>query len=475
MSVLKSLMKNTAARSFTELLNRFGSAAFWVIAVRELGAAGMGALTFSISLFSLFLTLSTLGLGAVVIRDVAGTKSNGGTYFGLTLILGSGSAILFAAVMVGGAFLLNISAQSIHAAMIMAVAMVPAAWFIWSKAILTAHEQCEKVAAARTVEFLIKIGLGILLLAKGYGVLAVVSAVALSKIISGVVIFVCAAKTVQPRFSFDWKVAANLVKQAPTFSAITFFNSLYWNLPVIVITFFGGEYQAGLFSAAFKLVDVLLSFAAAYGQALFPIASKTVKMNVGRFSVIIKKSIKYIGVLGLAVAAGGSMTALKLIDLIYGADMLPAVQVFRVLIWIVLSHSLIPIFAFSLLSSNLQKHDLRANIAASATLALLLFIMVPVYGAIGGAVALLAGSLVFLAVEMFFVHQHLLKIRFSTEFLKPAGAVLLMSILLLFTRNCSFLLSVLVGGAFYISLLWTSHYISDYELHMIRKLRREKA
>ena len=91
MTILKSLVKNTFARTMTELINRFGAAIFWVLVARQLGASALGALAFAMSLFSFFLTVSTLGLGSVVIRDVARDRKKAGAYFGQTILFGSGS------------------------------------------------------------------------------------------------------------------------------------------------------------------------------------------------------------------------------------------------------------------------------------------------------------------------------------------------------------------------------------------------
>jgi len=85
MSMLRSIITNTAARSGAEIANRLGSAVFWVFVARYVGAAGLGSIAFAMSLFTLFEILATMGLGSAVIRDVAKQKNRAGLYFGQTL------------------------------------------------------------------------------------------------------------------------------------------------------------------------------------------------------------------------------------------------------------------------------------------------------------------------------------------------------------------------------------------------------
>ena len=113
MTIFRSMVTNTAARSVTELINRAGSAIFWIVLARYLGASGLGSFAFGLSMFNLFTVISTLGLNSVVVRDVARNHDNAGKYFGHTLLLGSVAASVMAVAMIFVSALLKPSTDTL--------------------------------------------------------------------------------------------------------------------------------------------------------------------------------------------------------------------------------------------------------------------------------------------------------------------------------------------------------------------------
>ena len=143
MSILRSMVTNTAARSITEIANRTGSILFWIFTARHLGASGLGSLAFALSLSTLFGTFSTLGLGSVLIRDVARDRKLAGTYFMQSLWLGSVASLLFFGLMLLVIRFINPGKETIVASTILACAIVPNTGFYWSRAVLWASEKTD--------------------------------------------------------------------------------------------------------------------------------------------------------------------------------------------------------------------------------------------------------------------------------------------------------------------------------------------
>ena len=471
MTIFKSLVKNTFARTMTELINRFGAAIFWVLVARQLGASALGALAFAMSLFSFFLTVSTLGLGSVVIRDVARDRKKAGAYFGQTILFGSGSAFVLALVMILVALFIKPNPKTILAAAIMAAAIVPASWFYWSKSLLSAMENMQHIAIARFGENLFKVVVGISLLFYGGGVLMMAMVIALSKLVSAVIAFVLASRLARPEFKIRRDILAHLYHLTPSFSMIALFNSLFWAAPVIILTRFGGESQAGLYSAAYKLVDMVVTFAHAYGQALFPIASRTARQDAAAFRTLFLKSIKYVSILTLAVAAGISVLSTEIVAVIYGADMAEVAGVLRVLIWMSAPFAIVPILAYSLMSHNRQISDLIGNIAAAGTVILLGVFCSASFGALGMAWSVVAACVVFWSVEFFSVQRDVLSFSFGEQVWRPALGALLLAGLLTALRGSNLFLEVGLSGVGYITFLILSRTITKNEWKMVKQLK----
>ncbi|HPG38500.1 MAG TPA: flippase [bacterium] len=470
MNAFKSIITNTLARSCTEIMNRFGSAIFWILIARQLGAEGLGALAFAIALFSLFSNISTLGLGSVVVRDVAQDRSQAGLYYGQVLKAGLPVALFFTALMIIVTLLLSPKPDSAFAAIVMAFAIIPASGFYWSKSILSADEKMGYIAIARLVENVFKVGAGIALLFAGAGIREMILVFVISKVLSFAICFKYAAdKVAAPVWRHDSVITQKLVTQAPSFSLITVFNSLFWSLTVIILTKLQGEAEAGIFSAAFKLVELCIALAGAYGQAFFPVVSRIAHHDLAAFVTISKKSIKYISLVTIAIVALVDVMAPQVIGLLYGQTMAQAVPVLRISIWLVIPFGIIPVLAFSLISRNLQKLDLSANIAGAVLLTVLNVILIPQSGATGAALAMTSAGVVFFAVEYYWVSKRLYRLDISLHTLKPVFGGVFMSGIVFLLKDTLIFVPVISGLALYVFYLWISKTLTIMEINSLRQ------
>ena len=471
MSIFRSLITNTASRSVAELLNRFGSAIFWMLIARMLGLSALGSISFALYLFALFETISVLGLPAVVIRDLSRSRENAATYFGNLLLMGLSSSICLGMVMVAIAYWLKPNADTLFAVKMMALALIPATAFTWSRAMLTAAEKMSYIAVSRAAENIFKVVVGVTLLCNGGGIRSLLVVVALSKVVSFVVCYVYAIrKVVAPSWKFDRKLFKSFLHQAPAFFSIAVFNSLFWSLSVIMITKMRGETDAGLFSAAFKIVDLCLAFTAAFGYALYPVISRISRKDHSLFQSLCIRSIKYVLILTLAISAGVTVLSSQIVMLLYGADSMAAAPVLSAMIWLIMPFSVAYILAYSLLSYEKQKLDLISNIVATFTLFFGNLLLLPGYGVWGATFAILLGCFIFVALQYFWVARELFKIRITGRILRPVLSVVSMVVVVFWLRDKNVFLSVAAGSVVFLINLWLTKTITLYDLAFLKRL-----
>lgn len=471
MTILRSMVTNTAARSVTEIINRLGSVIFWVFVARYLGPKGLGSIAFSLSLFTFFGTVATLGLGSAVIRDVAKNPGRRGLYFSNTLFLGFFSSIFFALLMIVVARLINPSPATLFATMLMAVAILPFSGFYWSRTILWALEKLSYVAVARTAETVFKIAGAITVLMLGYGLTQVIIVLILSRVVSFIICFAFAVRMVDFKMTINKWLIRNLLRQAPSFSLIAVFNAMFWSLTVVFITKFRGDAEAGLYSAAFKFVDICISFAHAYGQALFPILSRLTEMGPKLLDVLFRKSLKYLTLITMAIATSIAMLAEQLIPLIFGPAMVGAVPILRVLIWLIIPFGNVPILAYILISYHRQKQDLLANMVATTVLVILLILTVPLWGAMGASVSLLVGCSVFFAVEVYSVHSGIKRLRLSLKSTSSVLSIAFMAVAFFTLKGFNPIIQIISGGFIFLFYLWVTGHVADFENNFLRQLK----
>ena len=472
MTIFRSMVTNTAARTVTELINRGGSAIFWIVLARYLGASGLGSFAFGLSMYGLFTVISTLGLNSVVVRDVARNHKDAGKYFGHTLLLGSVAAGFMAVAMMLTSALLKPSADTLTVCFWMSIALIPTAGFYWSRAILTAAEKMVYIALARVAENAFKIAFGISIIVGGLGVREVAIIIMLSKVVSFVLCFHFAIRHVAPP---SWKIEkaflSYLLKQAPSFFMISIFNGLFWSVTVIMLTKLRGEAEAGIFSAAMKIVDICVSFAAAYGAALFPIGSRVMHSSPAVFANLFKKSIKYLLIVTTGIATTLAIMSPDIIRWLFDVDLIGAAPILRTLVWILVPYSLIPIYAYTLINNHQQTRDLMANLLGTMTLIIGNFVFINLYGAMGAAAVMLLGTIVFFITEFFWVEKEIIRVNVSMKTALPVLGLLVMAFVVFTLKGLQPVVAVIAGLLVYLSFLWVTDSISDFEDTMIRHMK----
>jgi O-antigen/teichoic acid export membrane protein len=472
MSTLGSIIKNTAARTGTEITNRLASGVFWVLIARYLGASGLGMLVFGITLFAFFNTLSSLGLGAVVTRDIAQHRDKGPIYFGTSIMLGSMATLFFIGIMMLVGRFFSPDRETMRVVMVLSVALLPVSLFYWSKAVLCAVEKMEFIAYSRIAENAFKIIVGTIFLLAGQGIEAIAVVFVLSKITSTIMCFGFARREVgKPIFTICKPILRSLLRQVPTFASTSLFNSLFWSSTVILLTYFRGAAEVGIFSAAFKLVDMCLAVALAYGQALFPVTARIAVQIPELLVQLCRKSIKHISILTLAVAVGTTVLSDPIILLIYGSGLAEASQALRLQIWMLVPFGAVPLLAFILISKHYQKCDMQANVIAALLLTGLNFILIPTYGMMGASIAMLIGCTVLFISEYLFVSVKLFRFHFRVSNLKWVVSAGFIALVTVFLENINELLVVLICGIFYLILLYITGIISQSDLEYYKRLR----
>ncbi len=472
MNILINLAKNTVARSTTEIINRASSAIFWICITRYLGAAGLGTMALSLSLLSVFSMIATLGLGTYVVREISKNRDKGELYFSAALFIGAAGTAAAILLLLIFTKLMNYEAQAMKAVVFIALTLPPIGVLFWSKSVLLGYEKMEYIAYTRFIENIFKVFAGVTLLILGYGVMHLLAVVLISKTIGALLLFsFMRAKTQVRRFRIDGALLMTLARNIPVFFSTTLFNSMFWSAPIIIVSKTGGLEAAGIYSAAYKLVDILLCFSAAFGQAVFPILARLSKESRDLFRTVCLKSIKFITIFTIAIATGGTLLAEKLIIHIYGEGMIASAGVLQILIWSIVPFGLVPLLAYTLISMNLQKFDMISNFNGFISVWALNITLIIFFGYIGAAVATLAATTIFALSQLYYVNIKLFNIGpiFRCAKLLPAAAF--MAAYLLLFKNAELIVAVPLGAVIYTAGIFATGMVNTSDKQLYRQLR----
>jgi len=336
-------VRNASYLALANIGAKVFSFVFVLYANRVLHPTLMGEYATAMGYVGLFGVLSDLGLGTLTIRDVSRDRSLAVRYISNTLLLRTLLSVLSIALAVALAQT-YIDADLRAAVYVLALGLVPQAVTNTLQLVFQYSERLAYGAALNVVNSAATATLGILVLALGQRVLALVV------VYVGILAATCAATTwvaytrfLPRRLELDLTWWPLLIKAALPFASLTFINVLYNNADRQILYALSGCGHAppgagcrpvGEYSAAYRALDILvLVFVGSINAAVLPAfmrAGADSRRALGRL-------VRVSGTLALAFGAPVALVVTffptEVLRVVGGKDYLAAAPALAVLIW----------------------------------------------------------------------------------------------------------------------------------------------
>jgi len=256
---------------------------------------------------------------------------------------------------------------------------------------------------------------------------------------------------------------------------ISLVTTAYWKIDVIILSKMKGAVEVGLYSAAFRLMDILKGLSYSYTAALFPMMASAFSVSKQSLKQQCTLSVRYLFIATFPISIGISILAENIITLIYGKQFSGSISILQVLIWTICFFPTALVFARVLVASRNQKLDLLSNIFVMILNSALNFILIPCLGAWGAAIATLLSICFFMSLQYYFVYKVLFKISFIKDLFKPFVAGCIMGIFTYSLRDMNLVFVVIASAALYIATLLLLRTFSDEEVKRFRAIWDNRA
>lgn len=201
-----------------------------------------------------------------------------------------------------------------------------------------------------------------------------------------------------PRFSWApglWR--AILLENAPTGAAL-FFGQMVINLPPLVVGYFLGAYDAGLYGAATKLIFLLMMGDRMVNAVLLPALTRLLAGRSEEVPEMLTLILKLVWLVGMPVVLCGIVLAPMAIELVFGGAYAGAAVVAQILFLYVGLTVLNSIAVCTVVAARHEGSYSRRMIAGSAVLAIAVIVLTPLLGVLGTAVGVALGEAVTLVL-----------------------------------------------------------------------------
>jgi O-antigen/teichoic acid export membrane protein len=246
----------------------------------------------------------------------------------------------------------------------------------------------------------------------------------------GVAVLFYAALTLRqlgpPRGPLDPTFAFAMLRQAAPIGA----SELVWATKIYFATVWlglvVGAAEVGLFGAAHRLVVALHAFVWLYFFNLLPSLARCTREPLDRLRALLQRSTQLCAWTAVFVGVVGTAFAQPLLTLVYGSQYLEAVPAFQVLIWLVPLALMSGNYRYALLAYGHQRLEFLTAAFGAGLNVLLNVLLIPSYGLLGAASALVASEALIWGVAYCYVRRAITSVPVGRHLAGPlaVGTVL---------------------------------------------------
>ena len=159
------------------------------------------------------------------------------------------------------------------------------------------------------------------------------------------------------------------------------------NTDIVLLGWLTDATSVGLFAAAQKPVTLLYSIPALIATAIFPALARFAQTDKKKFRLLIEKGLTAVLLFAFPITIGLLLAGKEIIQLLYGAEYLPAVITLQILSLTLITMSPINVLYNGVFAYDKQRFFVQIGVIGVTANAILDVILIPFLGIVGCAIA----------------------------------------------------------------------------------------
>ena len=417
---MKQPLQNFLSLVWSDLGSRVIGFFVTVYLARVLGPAGYGLVSVGFAVLGHAQLLSSPGMQIVEARNAARSGAMDPDRFGGVLALRVVLSLLLLLMAWGLMFFLSLDGETIAVMMWSLAALFPLAiapdWF------LQGRERMGPVGMARVTGYLFYAAAVWLLVRSGTDVAMAPAAFCGGSLATAVVLWRAVGREFTlPRFSLDVRLWITILRENLPVGFAMFVGQMVMNLPPLLLAAMWGNAEAGVYSAALKLVFLLLAIDRILNALLLPAMTRVREVRPDDFVRLTGLSVRMMLWLAALIIVPGMFITPALLGLVFGGAYAGAEGAARILLGYVGLTLLNSVAVCVLLASGQERNYSRAMVLGSTILAVAMLALTPLWGVTGTAIGAVIGEL---ATVSFMIHAAAREVKAFTPavFVRPVLA-----------------------------------------------------
>jgi len=265
------------------------------------------------------------------------------------------------------------------------------------------------------------------------------------------------------RLSFSLQDWWGMLRESLPIGISVALGMVLYNFDVVLMGFMKPPAEVGQYSAAYRYISFFATFLALYSTNLFPTVSRC-RNDPSMLRRISDRSLKYTLALSIPLAAGGTLVARPLMEMVFGPQFSGGAAALRILLWIIPIMASRTVYRSTMLSHGLQKDYLWIVLSAAVANTVLNLLLIPRYSYLGAASTTLICELLVLVLAYETVARKVVRLALVPHVWRPFAACIPMGAFLLWNQG-SHLVPLIAGGfAIYVISAWAVRAINPRDV-----------
>lgn len=383
-------------QSAVRVLSLFASVFTVAMSTHYLGLERYGLLTAAVVFIGLFQSFTELGMGAVIVRRVANNKGPLNKLIGINLGFSLVFAPVVAVLAIGTAMILHHDNVTLQ----IAVAIISIGLFL--DTISTCYDPVYEVhirfGAVAFADGASRVGAMVLtwvVSTYDLGLLAMV-AVQITPMVVRFITTLLTAPRLEPggRMRFNRAEVTELIRESLPFTFLLVVAALYWRLDGLLVSVLSTERETGSYGIALQITSAFGFVSTIFCRAVYSTIAEGWATNRQRFRQAVRSSYEFMLLAGAPLAVFGWVMAEGMINLFSTPEFVEAAtwttRLFFVAAGLQYLNALTtqPLFA-----AGQQRYQVWCSIINGSMNIILNIVLVPKYGAVGTAIAMISSEL----------------------------------------------------------------------------------
>ena len=391
-AILAQVARNSAFVLGVQVVLKILAFLFNIYIVRRLGDAHFGQYSAVMAYVAIFAIFTDWGMSPYAVREMAKDRSQTAWLLPNIVAIRVVLSLIITIVAPLLALWLGKEYGIVLGILIASAGLVLYAFQGPLDSALTARERLDYTSIFTLISQLVFWGLGALLLINGLGfiglIIASLTGVAVVVLLSGWTLF----KLGTGRLVLSVPRWPQLFLAALPFGVSGISYVFMQRFDTVLMSFVLTDAAVGWYNVPWTLVNMVLLIAQSIAIAMYPSMVRGYAEDPESLPQVVWQSIKYLLIVCLPVAVGGTVLADRIIVTLYEETFVNSIPVLQVILWALPSLFLLELLGRVASTLHLERPAARINVINATITVILNLILVPTLGILGAALALVGGG-----------------------------------------------------------------------------------